>query len=114
MRQNEECLTFLLDICTDCVVVEIGLCVRIRLFVEFFPLLVDVCCFGGLFSELCFDISRRILENGSLESFVQSMRGFLYNSLLLGLRKFCGDISVRMFGESLLLRLTHYIFSKTN
>ena len=33
--------------------------------------------------------------------FVQSMRGFLYDSLLLGLRFFCGDISVTMFGEGL-------------
>ena len=41
-------------------------CVLVQLVMKLIALCVDKYCFGDLFSKICFDVSKRILENGSL------------------------------------------------
>ena len=87
MRWTKEYLTFLLDVRTDCVIVRSDLWVG-QLVIRLVLLLADIYCVGDLFSELCFDISKRFWKMDRCTVFVHSMRDLLCNSLTLCLRRF--------------------------
>ena len=67
IHQKKEYFTFLSDIQADNVSVEV--CVYLCSVVGLILMFVDVYCCGDLFSEICFEISNLVFENGSLKWF---------------------------------------------